>query len=58
MEFADSGDLFMRLQEQQKKQQYFPENEIWSIFIQVVKGIKQLHDMSIFHRDLKVPYFC
>lgn len=29
------------------------EVDIWSIAIQMVKGIKALHDKGILHRDLK-----
>ena len=29
------------------------ENQIWHYIIQLLKGIKSLHDLNILHRDLK-----
>ena len=54
MEFADNGDLFQKITEHQKNSTCFTENEIWLVFIQVVKGLRALHDLKILHRDMKV----
>ena len=56
MEFADNGDLFQKIADHQQRKTHFPENDIWRIFIQVVRGLRALHDLNIMHRDLKVSY--
>ena len=58
MEFADNGDLFQKICEHQKNNTSFSESEIWSIFVQVVVGLRALHELKILHRDLKalIPY--
>ena len=53
MEYADNGDLYQKIMECKKKKIYINEDDIWRIFIQIVKGLKSLHDLKILHRDIK-----
>lgn len=54
MEFADDGDLLQKIEKQEKLGSHFDENEfVWPVFISIVQALKVLHQMKIFHRDLK-----
>jgi len=54
MEYADGGDLLQKIFEYKKKGCQFKEEEIWDIFVQIVKGLTTLHELKILHRDIKV----
>jgi NIMA (never in mitosis gene a)-related kinase len=53
LEYADDGDLFQKITRHQNEKSYIKEEEIWRIFITIVRGLRALHEIQIFHRDLK-----
>jgi len=53
MEYADEGDLFQKITLYKKLHTTFEENDVWKIFIQITKGLHDLHSYNILHRDLK-----
>jgi len=53
MEYAAGGDLFAKLGQCYKAKTRLSEQEIWAYAIQLILGLKALHDMNILHRDLK-----
>lgn len=56
MEFSDDGDLYQKITSHQKSHAQFEEETIWKTLINVASGLKNLHERSIFHRDLKVHF--
>ena len=47
MEYADDGDLQTKIQKMRKEGGIFNENLIWSYSIQMIEGLKALHDKKI-----------
>jgi NIMA (never in mitosis gene a)-related kinase 1/4/5 len=54
MEYADGGDLLKNIFDFQKKGHYFTEQEAWTIFLQLLRGLHAVHQLKITHRDIKV----
>jgi len=53
MEFCDNGDLFEKVNIHKKRSTSFSEEEIWSTFIQALRGLNAVHKLDILHRDIK-----
>ena len=53
MEYADDGDLQSKINKMKKENGFFNESLIWNYSIQLIQGLKALHDKKIMHRDLK-----
>ena len=53
MEYADGGDLLQKITKWKQTRNQIPEEEVWSIFIQLIKGLQALHELKIVHRDIK-----
>ena len=53
MEHADGGDLLQVINQHKKCNTNFTEKQIWHYYVQLVRGLKALHDLKICHRDIK-----
>ena len=53
MEYANNGDLQTEINKKKKGSEKFNEEIIWLYSIQMIEGLKALHDKKIMHRDLK-----
>ena len=52
-EYADGGDLQMKLDEYKKNEEKFDEDTLLNWLMQVCLALKYIHDKDILHRDIK-----
>ena len=53
MEYADDGDLKVKIKQHQKRNEPFKEENIINWFIEICDAINYVHKQKIIHRDLK-----
>ena len=53
MEYCDNGDLQTKINNAKKTSKFTKEEDVWSIFYQMVLGLQALHEKQIIHRDIK-----
>ncbi|KAG2448901.1 hypothetical protein HYH02_006249 [Chlamydomonas schloesseri] len=51
--FCEEGDLFNRIRKKAAAKEYFTEDEVMNMFVQIASAISYIHSKRVLHRDLK-----
>ena len=51
-EFGDAGDLRRHIKSR-APDKFFPEQDIWQIFVQILLAVNHIHSRRMLHRDIK-----
>lgn len=53
MEYAENGDLSKIIKNHITLKKFISEEQIWTYFIQICRGLQYMHSKKILHRDIK-----
>ena len=53
LEYAECGDIATFISSTKKRGDFLPEEQIWKLFLPIMRVAAYLHDKGIIHRDFK-----